>query len=440
MSTLRGRLLRTTWIAVLLVGALSAAVTFLAARRETEVMLDGQLQRVALLAASIQVGAGGAEAVRVTPPSGYEAEDDLVVAIRGTDGALLFASHPQIALPAQTAPGFADVKVGAATYRTYTLPLATRRVVVAQATAVRRESAVDAARGALLLVVLIIPVLGLVITWAVRRQLRDVTRVAQSLADRPPLSLEPLPADALPAEVQPLVAEFNELLERVRATLAREKSFIADAAHALRTPLTALQLQAQVLDGSPDPAERARRLAELESGIRRIVRLSAQLLDLARADGAAGSAGESCALPQIVSELQGLFGPLAARLGVTLEWQCPAGLAARGSATQLLLVFSNLLDNALRYAPPGSRVALRVRPEGARLTVQVDDEGPGIPAASLTRVFERFYRVPGDATPGNGLGLATVRAAVEQLGGTVTLANRTDRSGLRVTLELLRHD
>ena len=441
MSSLRGRLLQATWTAVLVVGALSAVVTFLIARRETEVLLDGQMQRVALLAASAGASSVAGGAVVVSPPPGYETEDDLVVVIRDAAGRVLFRSHPLIDLPALKAPGFANALVGGTDYRTYMLPVDTRTVVVAQATFVRRESAIGAALGALLPVVLIVPILGLVIAWVVRRQLREVTRAARQLAERPQLSLAPLPADALPAEVQPLVAEFNVLLERVRAAIEREKSFIADAAHALRTPLTALQLQAQVLDGSTDPGERARRLAELAAGIRRIVRLSTQLLDLARYDVSSPTtaATQVFAVDEAIAQLEALFAPVAAERGVRLEVSCAAKLLVAGTATQLLLVLGNLLDNALRYSTAGAIVSVRVTKTSRGLGIQVQDEGPGIPVESLGRVFERFYRVPGDVTPGNGLGLATALAATQQLGGRVTLCNRTDRTGLVVTVTLPTH-
>ena len=146
MSSLRGRLLKATWTAVLVVGALSAVVTFLIARRETEVLLDGQMQRVALLAASAGASSLADGAVVVSPPPGYETEDDLVVVVRDAAGRVLFRSHPLIDLPALKAPGFANALVGGTDYRTYTLPADTRTVVVAQASVVRRESAIGCCR------------------------------------------------------------------------------------------------------------------------------------------------------------------------------------------------------------------------------------------------------------------------------------------------------
>ena len=440
MSSLRGRLLKVTWTAVLLVGAVSAVVTFLIARHETEILLDGQMQRVALLAASGHPASTGGEAVVVAPPPGYEAEDDLVVAIRDVDGRLRFGSHPQIALPTTCVAGFTDLVVASTAYRAFCLPLPGRTVLVAQSTIVRRESALGAAMGALLPVVLIIPALGLVITWAVRRQLRAVTRAARTLADRPPLSLDPLSSDTLPLEVLPLVEEFNVLLQRVRLAMAREQHFVADAAHALRTPLTALQLQAQVLDGSADAEERARRLQELLAGIRRVVRLSTQLLDLARYDTAANGSPQASDAQQVLEQVAELYSPIAQERAVQLVMAGMPGLRLPGSAPQLMLVLGNLLDNALRFSPAGGCIQVVLTPAAKQVEIQVRDEGPGMPAASLPRAFERFYRVPGDTTPGNGLGLATVSAVVQQLGGTVVLENRTDRSGLVAIVRLINHD
>ena len=154
-----------------------------------------------------------------------------------------------------------------------------------------KDSLVDVLMTLIPLMVLF-PVLGLVITFAIRRRLQPLQAVASSVAGRAPLALDPLPVANVPEEIRPLIEEINRLLARLKTAMEREQRFVVDAAHALRTPLTALQLQADVLDGSDDPAERAARLAEMRAGIQRAVQLSNQLLSLAqRVHGRQGHGG-----------------------------------------------------------------------------------------------------------------------------------------------------
>ena len=261
-----------------------------------------------------------------------------------------------------------------------------------------------------------------------------------AIAQRPPLALDPIPVESLPAEIRPLVEEINQLLVRQKAAIDREQHFLSDAAHALRTPLTALQLQSDVLDGSSDPEERARRRAELRAGIRRVVRLTGQLLSLARQESQDTDPASSTSLAEVLSDVHSVYFAIAAERGVTLSRVSARDLRVRGSLQQLILILGNLLDNALRYSPRDGILELAIVAEGSTVTIEVRDEGPGLRAEELQRVFERFYRAAGDNTVGSGIGLATARSVAEQLGGRVWLENRADRSGIvaRVTLALAR--
>lgn len=434
--SLRTRLLLATWIAVIVIGGLCAWVTYRVAKLETEELLDGQMLRVAHIVAARQTGAGKLDSAAAELPAGYDFEDDLFVIIRNGRGETIYRSRDDINLPALTQVGFGSVTVDSQPYQVYVTQAGDQLVTVAQSTEVRRESAVGAALGALLPVVVIIPALGLLITLIVRSQLRPITRAAQAIAERPPLALDPLPTDGLPAEFRPLVDEINQLLARQRTAISREQRFLSDAAHALRTPLTALQLQVDVLNGSSDPEERVRRYEELRAGIRRVVRLTGQLLALAREESGDGVAGEHASLAQGLSDAQAVYSMVAAERGITLTNDSPVDARVRGSPHQLILILGNLLDNALRYSPRGSLVEMRSSLDAGRVLIEVRDEGPGLPAGELDRVFERFYRSPNDETHGNGLGLATVRALVQQIGGQVWLENRVDHSGLAARVYL----
>jgi two-component system OmpR family sensor kinase len=178
--------------------------------------------------------------------------------------------------------GFQTLKLGNEDYRVFAAKSGDRNIVVAQSMDVIHEAEAGVAMATLLPIGLLLPILAVVLGFAIRRQLKPLDGAAAAIANRPPLSLDLLPEQGMPAEVRPLVDEINRLLHRLSTAVEREQRFVTDAAHALRTPLTALQLQAEVLEGGSNSAEREARLAELRAGIRRVIRLSEQLLSLAR--------------------------------------------------------------------------------------------------------------------------------------------------------------
>ncbi len=141
-----------------------------------------------------------------------------------------------------------------------------------------------------------------------------------------------------------------------------------------------------------------------------------------------------------MEDIHAVYGAIAAEKGITLARSAPPVAEIRGNAQQLILILGNLLDNALRYTPAGGSVDLRTHANEHTVHFEVRDCGPGLPEQELQRVFERFYRAPGDATEGSGLGLATVTTVVEHLGGRVWLENRQDRSGLAAHVTIPRSD
>jgi two-component system OmpR family sensor kinase len=294
---------------------------------------------------------------------------------------------------------------------------------------------------------LLVPALALLIAWIVRRTLRPIDALARDIARRPADSLEPLPVAALPAEVRPLVEEINVLLGRLGTVLERERAFTADAAHELRSPLTALRLQldrlgAAIEDG--DGAERRLAHAQLHDGVARATRLVEQLLAMARLEVGGRHERRTVALDQLAREVVEAALPLADQRGIDLGLERAEPLAIDVEPEGLRALLGNLVDNALRHAPRSGHVDVSVRraaPEvGAAecAMLEVVDDGPGIPAAERERVFDRFYRVPGGEASGSGIGLAIVRAVAERHGGRVELADGPDGRGLaaRVWLPL----
>ena len=160
------------------------------------------------------------------------------------------------------------------------------------------------------------------------------------------------------------------------------------------------------------------------------MRLANHLLALAQDGRDARRSADGTPVDVLLEEVAGLYGTMAAGRGVRVELEPGADGDAPGDLGQLLLVVGNLLENALWHTPSGGLVRLRSSRAGNELVLEIIDEGPGLPAEELGRVFERFYRAPSAHDGGSGLGLATARAVAERLGGSVTLENRTDRTGL----------
>ena len=442
MSSLRRGL--TTWLcaAVAGVGAICLVVGNWQAGRETQSQLDYEMEQVAHILAGQDYSTR-----RQTNPSQeappllpkvhihHDNEDDLIAVVRAQSGEPLYVSSanrhiPGGLLPATNELGFQILTLGGDQFRVFSAESNGLRIEVAQSMDVIREAEGGVALATLLPMVLLLPVLALVIGVVIRKQIEPLDAAAAALAHRHAASFEDLPVANLPAEVRPLVEEINRLMRRLETTVAREKQFVTDAAHALRTPLTALQLQADVLDGGKDPGEKAARLAELRTGIRRVIRLSEQLLSLARNEYAAGPITEKTDLRHSFDDVTQFYGAAARAAEVAILVESDAPVAVPGNARRIALILGNLLDNAIRHSPPGGQVHVRSRVVGGRARVEIWDEGSGLPAQELERVFERFYRAPGEKSNGSGLGLSTVDSIVRQLGGSVWLENRTDASGL----------
>lgn len=430
MSSLRRQLLFSLWVTLALVGLGAAATTFFVTQQETNSLLDYQMEQIVTFIGAQSFSASVAPGITPRPDIDRDIEDAYYVSVRDAAGKVLYSSRPELEPLSLNWLGFRTIPIGQTDYRVFSAQSGTQRIVVAQQMELRREAEAQAALLALLPVVVLIPLLGLVISFVIRRQLQALSATALEVAGRPPLALDPLPVAGLPTEVLPLINEINRLLARLAAASEHEQRFITDAAHALRTPLAALQLQADVLDGSPDAAERAARIAELRAGIRRAARLAAHLLLLARNEPAKGPIRGQIALDVAVKEAVEIYAPIAAARGVQLHVKTTSGAVVTGNARHIAQLAGNLLDNAVRHTPAGGSVVASALSDADSACIEIVDEGPGLPETELEKVFERFYRSPGDATEGSGLGLAAVREIAMQLGGRVLLENRTDRSGL----------
>ena len=312
------------------------------------------------------------------------------------------------------------------------------RFAVTQLTDVRDDIAGSMALRTLLPIAALIPCLLLVTALVIARSLRPMVRLAGDLDARRADDMTPLQLSGTPSELHPFIASINGLLERMKLMMDQQRRFVADAAHELRTPITALSLQAENLDPVDLPEQARERLAALKQGMRRTKHLLEQLLALARHE--AGPSYEATVVPldrtakDLVSDLL----PDAARKGIDLGFQLIEPIATKGEPMMVATMIRNLLDNAVRFTPQSGRVDIGVYRDGSEAVVQIEDTGPGIPPGDIDRIFEPFFRGSRPSEDGTGLGLSIVKRVVDRLGGTVVLENISGRppKGLRATVRL----
>jgi two-component system OmpR family sensor kinase len=336
--------------------------------------------------------------------------------------------------------GFARLETAKGQWRVFTHVTEEGIVQVGQPVATRDALARDLSLRTLMPMLSLIPFLAVLIAWVLKRGLAPIRETSSRVSHRDASRLDPLPVDNVPLELQPLVEQINALLQRLEASLGGQRRFLADAAHELRTPVSALALQVQLAARAQGGEARAAALAELNAGIERARRLVQQLLDFARLEPGVQSAPFAPVdLARLAREVVGASAARAEELGVDLGADAPGAVLVSGAEAELRSLIENLLDNALRYAPRESAVTVSVRRADHSAQISVVDAGPGIPEAERERVFERFHRVAGDITPGSGLGLSIAKAIVERHGGSIALGDArpgNDPPGLAVTVRL----
>lgn len=265
------------------------------------------------------------------------------------------------------------------------------------------------------------PFVLLAVWLSVRHGLRPLQQLASRIAQRGQDDLQSVGFNARHGELKPLEQSLDHLFAQLRQKVERERAFVQDAAHEIRTPLAVITAQAHVMARSPSKEERTQAQAHLEQAIVRTSHLAQQLLDLAALDDAQRPAPRHLDVAQWLRGALAQAVPGAMARHIELSLDAPDTLPARLDQPAFESIAHNLIDNALRYAPHGGNVAVALRREGAALQLSVQDDGPGIPASEQQRVFERFYRGAGHAANGSGLGLAIVRQAVLRMGRQVQM-------------------
>jgi signal transduction histidine kinase len=360
----------------------------------------------------------------------------LSVAIWADDGRRIIADHEGEALPFRAGQsGFVDLRLDGEQWHVYYLHPADSRfsIAVGQSAHERHELLAGLLTGQLLPWALMLPVLLVAMTVAVRHVLKPVREVAHEIEYRRADDLRPVALDNPPAELKPLLAAMNRLFARIGESLEHERRLTADAAHELRTPLAALKLQLDLARRNGAAAGGQAALDDLEAGVARASHVVEQLLTLARVEPEAmARARTQCDLATLARDAVVARAGLAAAKSIDLGLVRADAATVDGEPANLAILLSNLLDNALRYTPRGGRIDVAVEQADDGATLVVADSGPGIPADERARVFDRFVRGRDVNGPGSGLGLSIVKRIADAHHATVTLDTPAEGGGLAV--------
>ncbi len=411
-------------VAIVIIGFLAGGVSFWLAYNEAQEFQDDSLRQIATLVDADRLSSGGQRSV-----GAMDNDPEARIVVQRLSASRAHGSA-RLTLPAGMMAGFHTLDIGGTQWRVYVRVLKSgEHIAVAQETQVRGEAARDSALRTLLPLITLIPLLAFFsrrLVGASLAPVRALAQVADAQSEDRPAALS---TAQVPDEIAPFVQSINRLLERINRLMEQQRRFIADAAHELRTPLTALSLQAQNLERADSLAACKERLLPLKTGLERSRHLLDQLLNLARQQAGTGNRQRVDLVDIAQTVIEELF-PFAEmkRIDLGLGQQDKIGIDAEVSAIHMLL--RNAVDNALRYTPEGGEVTVHVRSSGDDGIVEVIDNGPGIPKEERERVFDAFYRVPGSPDGGSGLGLAIARNIADRMGGSVTLENRAEGSGL----------
>lgn len=431
----------SAWIAgVILSIALAAGIfSFIAAFMEANELQDDQLRQVAAL-----IDQNTIPSTRNMTETEYKAlqiDSEARIIIQELKSAPANVTPSELAFPASLPDGIQTIKAKHDHWRVYVKTLHTgHRIALAQDTALRDEIARDGALRTLLPFIILIPVLIGMTSILIRRMLKPVRLLADNIDTRSEQELGSLRVDDVPSEIKPFIDAINRLLLRVACSIEMQQRFVADAAHELRSPLTALSLQAEGLEASDMSVETKMRVNKLREGLKRARSLLEQLLALARVQEQQKTLVTTMvSIQQVFRQVLEDLMPLAEAKNIDIGVLNSTDVSITANETDLFTLVKNLADNAIRYTPENGQIDLNVIIQNGRTVISVQDTGPGIPVEEQERVFDPFYRVLGNDEIGSGLGLSIVKTIVERMNGSIRLENviaADVNTGLKVSVSL----
>jgi len=312
-----------------------------------------------------------------------------------------------------------------------------RRFIIAQPTELRDNIAWSSSKNSFVPIILLVLILLLAIHIIMRRQFKSLNQLAKSIDKQDGTELEKFSDENIPLEIKPFVNSINALMTRVQQVMQKQQRFIADAAHELRTPITALSLQTENLKQAKTTADRDDRQNQLQKGFTRLGDLVAQLLDLARLQNQQNDSSnpknhnnetQTVSMNKVVQHaIEDLY-PLAEAknidIGMLRHEDQDKNILVKDQNGRLSQLIQNAIGNAIHYTPNEGQIDISLFIDNSKVVFLVEDNGIGIPEDQLEQVMQPFYRVQESEHQGNGLGLAISQEIAEKLQGKIRLSNR----------------
>ena len=411
MKSLRVQIILMFGIAILLAAALQFATSVNATIHEANKLFDYHMQQMALALQDSDFKQLDSRTVLGIESNNF----DLVVQIWGTDGERVYQSRQYRSLPKQAELGYSTVTLTNGEWRIYAVKAHDRVIQVAQKMNTRSRRAISIALSTLWPVIPVSLLLFCAAWWGISSALSPLNRIGKQLAERQTNSTETVSDEGVPQEVSALVFELNSLLVRVGHAMQSQQRFVADAAHELRSPITALRLQVQNLSRARDENMHEKAIDRLLGGVDRASHLVEQLLMMARQDHSSKDLKKIQKLPfntplnLAINDVQ----VFAQSKQVTLRLSNFQDFSVCGDSESLRVMIRNVLDNAIRYIPDGGIVEVILSQQSNKIALEIGDSGGGIPEAERDRIFDRFYSISGTNKNGIGLGLAIVKAIAD---------------------------
>jgi two-component system OmpR family sensor kinase len=422
-NSLQSKLFVWLGIAILVISLLASSISFWLAYSEAQKFQDDGLRQIALLVDTYETPL---EEERILESMDRDPKRIVVQPVIASP----YSLPPLLKLPENLSTGYHTVLIDGLYWRVYIYAtILGRHVAVAQEASIRKLMAQESALLTLLPLLVLIPILIIVSRRIIKVEMSSLRTLAEIIDTQNEERLSALPTSRVPDEVAPFIHAINRLLQRVNLMNESQRRFIADAAHELRSPLTALSLQAQNIEKTGSFSISKERLVPLKNGLERSRHLLNQLLDLVRQQASATNLQPVDLAMVAVSVIEEAM-PIADAKNIDLGLSQEATVRIDADASAIQLMLRNAVDNAIRYTPEGGEVTVRIGSEDGYAILEVIDNGPGIPDAEIERVFEAFYRLPGNTQVGSGLGLAIARSIADQFKGKISLRNRIDGTGL----------
>jgi two-component system OmpR family sensor kinase len=419
------------WIsaAILSVAIIAASFTFVSAFEEAHELQDDVLQQMATLFDRYSLTPDDGA---LTPLASSQLEFQISLQQLGVT-----STNTGLALPDDLNDGFHTLDLQSQSWRVFVHTLSsTQRIALAQDTAIRDEIAYETALHTLMPLLVLIPILLFLLNYIVDKILSPIRVLAHDIDSQtePPAQL--ISTTQLPSEIVPFVEAINRLLSKNSQVIASQKRFIADAAHELRSPITALSLQAQRLEKTDLTDDARQKLNALQAGINRSIHLLEQLLSMARQQDISTQQQVQVSLKALFVEVIEELYPLVEAKHIDLGFNQDNDAQLNGNPTRLKTLIHNLLDNAIRYTPNAGKIDLSIIETAQYIRLSIQDSGPGIAQEERLKVFEPFYRVLGSNEYGSGLGLAIVASIVQKMNASISLepTDKKANSGLTVSV------